>query len=62
MDGTETFGALRQINANAKILIVSGLPEVSGARDLLARGAVGFLQKPYDAPTLEGTIRRVLVS
>ena len=58
MDGAETFHALRKIDPSVRVLISSGQTELAGARELLAAGVQGFLQKPYDAGTLGDAISR----
>jgi CheY-like chemotaxis protein len=60
MGGAETLYALREIDPEVKILLSSGRTELGGVRDLLAAGAQGFLQKPYDAGALGEAISRVL--
>jgi signal transduction histidine kinase/CheY-like chemotaxis protein len=62
MNGAAVFEELRRIRPRARVLIVSGLTDISGARELLTRGAAGFLQKPYDGKTLERTIAGILRS
>ncbi|MCF8067139.1 MAG: PAS domain S-box protein [Desulfobacterales bacterium] len=47
MDGKDTFIALNYINPDIKVLIVSGYSNQNAIQELLIRGAVGFLQKPY---------------
>jgi signal transduction histidine kinase/CheY-like chemotaxis protein len=62
MNGAAVFEQMRRIHPRLRVLIVSGLTDISGVRELLSRGATGFLQKPYDARTLEDTISRILRS
>ena len=47
MSGPETFNALRQINPQAKVLIMSGFSADGGVKDLIAKGALGFIAKPF---------------
>ncbi|MBN2526347.1 MAG: PAS domain S-box protein [Deltaproteobacteria bacterium] len=46
-DGTAAFTELREINPNAKILVSSGYTVDGDAQNLLAQGALGFIQKPF---------------
>jgi signal transduction histidine kinase/ActR/RegA family two-component response regulator len=48
MDGAETFVHLKELNPNAKIVISSGYSRDGNIETLLEKGAVGFLQKPFD--------------
>jgi signal transduction histidine kinase/CheY-like chemotaxis protein len=57
MNGTECFHALRKLRP-VPILLVSGYTD--HARELLAAGADGFLEKPYTAEQLAGEVDRIL--
>ncbi len=52
MDGRETYHAIRQLDPKARVLISSGYHPGELVDDLLARGAIGFLPKPYDVDQL----------
>jgi two-component system cell cycle sensor histidine kinase/response regulator CckA len=64
--GLETFHALRRLQPELRILLVSGFSRDERVQELLAGGAIGFLQKPYTqeelaravATALTRTIRR----
>jgi two-component system cell cycle sensor histidine kinase/response regulator CckA len=60
MDGAETFGWLRRINPFARVLITSGYSSDGDADTLLGRGAVGFLQKPFDRTVLVQRISQAI--
>ena len=60
MGGEETYHALRQIDDNVKVVIVSGYAADQKADEILAAGADCFLQKPYDALTLNEAISKLL--
>lgn len=45
--GVETFHAIRQITPDAKIIVTSGFRQDERVDKLLAKGAAGFIQKPY---------------
>jgi DNA-binding NarL/FixJ family response regulator len=61
MSGAATFEALRDVVPAAKILLASGfaLEGHAPSRALLDRGCHGFIQKPFDAPTLAGKLRSI---
>jgi CheY-like chemotaxis protein len=47
LDGPQTFAALRQIDPDVRVLFMSGGSTEYDVDDLLARGAIGFVQKPF---------------
>jgi len=53
MDGTETFIKIKEINPKAKILISSGYEQTKMVETILSKGAVGFIQKPFDIDELQ---------
>jgi len=57
MDGGETFSELRALDPGLSVLLCSGYGQERQADALLARGARGFIQKPFDIDELS----RVLV-
>jgi two-component system cell cycle sensor histidine kinase/response regulator CckA len=60
MGGRETYERLREINPGVKVLLSSGYSENGQAQDILAAGARGFLQKPYDLGAVLRKVREVL--
>lgn len=52
LSGAKTFEVLHDQAPQLKILLVSGHAEDQQARDLLVKGASGFLQKPFDGTAL----------
>jgi two-component system cell cycle sensor histidine kinase/response regulator CckA len=60
MGGRKTYERLREINPEVKVLLTSGYSEDGQAQDILAVGARGFLQKPYDLRAVLRKIREVL--
>lgn len=60
MDGAETFMALKNINANVKVLLTSGYHESDKIKNLLAQGLLGFLPKPYSEQKLLLYLKQVL--
>jgi PAS domain S-box-containing protein len=60
LSGTATFDALRQLDPHARILLTSGYTEERAAREAVARGAKGFLQKPFLISELAARVREAL--
>ena len=60
MGGREAYARLREIDPQVKVLLSSGYSEDGQAAAMLAAGALGFLQKPYDLDTVLRTVRRTL--
>ena len=58
MDGTETFYALRNIDADVRILLSSGYSKDSKVEKLLKGGATGFVPKPFDLKGLSDSITK----
>jgi two-component system, cell cycle sensor histidine kinase and response regulator CckA len=52
MDGAETFGALKAMDPNVKVLLSSGYSKDEKIEALLSQGAIGFVQKPFDLRSL----------
>ncbi len=62
MGGSEVFQALRTIKGDVKILLCSGYSQngFAGIDELMKRGAVGFIQKPFSRQTIAVAIKRAL--
>ncbi len=60
LGGKETYEKLREITPNVRVLLSSGYSENGTAREILNRGALGFLQKPYRSRELLRKLRHVL--
>jgi CheY-like chemotaxis protein len=60
MSGGETYDRLRQMNPDIKVLLSSGYSLRGQAKDILARGCSGFIQKPFDMNALSNKMREVL--
>ncbi|MBM4166014.1 MAG: response regulator [Ignavibacteria bacterium] len=60
LSGGEEFYKLKEINANVKVMLASGLVEPSVKSELLKRGAKAFIQKPYEVHQLLKQVRGVL--
>ncbi len=55
LDGAETFARLQQIDPSVRCCFMSGNPGDHSAEELLRRGAVGILPKPFES--LEGAVQ-----
>jgi len=60
MNGPETFAAMRAINPQAKVMVISGYSEDGGVDQLLKNGAMGFIAKPFRTAALEHEVLRIL--
>ena len=60
MDGLECIRALRRINSNVHILVVSALADKSTAIQALKEGAQGFLCKPFSESDLTEAMEELL--
>jgi DNA-binding response OmpR family regulator len=60
-DGKETFDRLREINPDVRVILSSGYDVDDRVKEVLDRGALGFIQKPYHIETLLNMVRKVLV-
>ena len=60
MSGANVFDAIRAIDPEARILLISGYARERDAEALFERGLVGFLHKPFDAVQLVSEVQRML--
>lgn len=60
VSGGKTFDALKEINQDVKVVLSSGYSLNGEASDILNRGCMGFLQKPFRLETLASKIRELL--
>ncbi len=60
LTGKQTLKQILEINPKAKVILVSGYTAEGTSEELLAEGAMGFLQKPYNIMLFAQTLRRVL--
>ena len=60
MNGLKTLDRLRERAPNVRVLLSSGYSDDKQTRDALARGARGFIQKPFAFQDILRTIRSVL--
>ncbi len=59
MDGLEALKAIRQINANAKIVMVSAMGQEAQVRESILHGAKSFIVKPYKDEHVINTLRKI---
>lgn len=60
MSGGETFDRLKEINPGLRVLLSSGYSMNDQAKEILARGCDGFLQKPFNLKNLSEKLREIL--
>jgi PAS domain S-box-containing protein len=56
MSGKETFQALKNIDPDVKIILISGFSQNDRAMEVLNGGALGFIQKPFQLYNLSKII------
>jgi DNA-binding NtrC family response regulator len=56
----EAYERMKEINPKVKVLLSSGYSIDSGAKEILARGCAGFIQKPFDIKELSQTVKVLL--
>ena len=61
MGGGETFDLLKQMDRDVRVLLSSGYSLEGQAKDILNRGCLGFIQKPYKIEELAKKIQEILV-
>jgi DNA-binding NtrC family response regulator len=60
MGGKEVFAELKMVNPDVKVIIVSGYSIEGEAQQLLHRGALDFVQKPFRIGVLSQKIAAIL--
>jgi len=61
MDGRQCFHALKRINPEVKVLLATGYGRDGRAQELLDKGVVGFVQKPFNTARLGQAVADALV-
>lgn len=61
MDGLHALRAIRRLDPDVPVIILTGHASVASARDALQSGASDYLEKPFDASVLISTIESHLV-
>lgn len=60
MSGGETYNRRKEINPDIKVLLSNRYSIDIEAKNILARGCDGFIQKPFDMKTLSRAVRGAL--
>ena len=60
MDGAECFELLRKIDPDVKAILSSGYDRFGKAREIIEKGMLGFLQKPYRTSVIGEKILEIL--
>lgn len=60
MDGRTTFIEIKNINPKQKILIISGYSQKEDLDEILRKGAVGFMRKPFQLDEIVKKIKEIL--
>jgi two-component system, cell cycle sensor histidine kinase and response regulator CckA len=60
MGGGEAYDRLREIDPNVKVLLSSGYSISGQAQDILDRGCLGFIQKPFTMGDLSHKVKNVV--
>lgn len=58
--GRETYDRLKRINPKVKVLLASGYSMNGQAKEIMARGCDGFIQKPFTPKEISRRIREIL--
>jgi two-component system cell cycle sensor histidine kinase/response regulator CckA len=62
MGGGEVFDKIKEINPDVKVLLSSGYSIDSQAKEILARGCRGFIQKPFSVKEFSSAVKAVFDS
>jgi CheY-like chemotaxis protein len=60
MDGLTAYEHLKEINANAKVLLSSGYSITDNIKEIVARGCDEFIQKPFTLSQISRVTRELL--
>jgi nitrogen-specific signal transduction histidine kinase/ActR/RegA family two-component response regulator len=60
LSGGETYNRLKKIDAAVKVLLSSGYSIEGEAKEIIARGCNGFIQKPFNIHALSQKLRKIL--
>ena len=60
MDGKEAFEKMIELKPDIKVLISSGFSKNGAVEEILAKGAYGFIEKPFSLDNISAKIREVL--
>jgi DNA-binding response OmpR family regulator len=60
MSGLEVLKRIRAINPTLSVIMVTGNTDPQRAREALERGAVAYIDKPFDVPYLKRVVAMAL--
>ncbi|MBI9075773.1 MAG: response regulator [Desulfatibacillum sp.] len=60
LSGVATFDLVQKLNPKVKVLLSSGFDEKDASVDLLRRGCMGFIQKPFSINFLSEVIHNIM--
>jgi DNA-binding NarL/FixJ family response regulator len=60
LDGKKCLEEILRVNPNAKVVVASGYSDGGSSDGVMAAGAKGFVQKPYNMRQFLTTIREIL--
>ncbi|GAB4334014.1 MAG: hypothetical protein Kow0037_12440 [Calditrichia bacterium] len=60
MDGRAAFIEIKKINPNQKIFIISGYSQREDLDEILRKGAVGFMRKPFQVNEIATKVKEIL--
>jgi PAS domain S-box-containing protein len=60
LDGAQTLREILRLNPQARVILMSGFPEQEARERLGQDTLAGFVQKPFDLPTLRAQVERVV--
>jgi len=60
MDGKEVFYKIKEINSEAKIMIISGFSKSEVMDELFISGIAGYIAKPFSIPELNDMMKKLL--
>ena len=60
MDGKTAYEKMIELKPDLKVLVASGYTMNGTAEEILAKGAHGFIQKPYSLDNIAAKIRQVM--
>jgi two-component system cell cycle sensor histidine kinase/response regulator CckA len=60
MSGEETFLKMKEINPKIRAMLSTGFSHDGRVSDILSKGVMGFIQKPYDFNQLLAKLRQIL--
>lgn len=60
LDGEQTFGELRRIQPDVRVVLMSGYSQPESVARFAGQGLAGFVQKPFSLDTLRESVHHVL--